>query len=99
INTLGQKTAANSTPVVLASNQSAIPVVIVDGEAIESAQNKVAYDIGESVIYIGTAELGTATSASAWLIKRITLVDGTPVLTEWSAGTAVWDNRASTSYS
>lgn len=97
INTFGQKSMANSTPVVLASNQSAIPVTVVDAGSI--SQNKVAYDIGESVIYIGTAELGAATSSALWLIKRITLVDGTPTFTEWSSSTSVWNNRAIESYS
>jgi len=92
INTLGQKSMATSTPVVLASNQSAIPVTVVD--ALASAQNKVAYDIGATVIYIGTAELGSLTSAAVWLIKRITLVAGVPTFTQWSDSTSIWNNRA-----
>jgi hypothetical protein len=98
INTLGQKSMANSTPVVLASNQSPIDVVVVSGEA-GGSNVKVAYDIGETVIYIGEAELGSATSASVWTIKRITLVGGEPTFTEWSDGTAVWDDRATEAYS
>jgi len=95
INTLGQKTMANSTPVVLASNQGAIPVNVLSGGG---AVNKVAYDIGDTVIYIGTAELGSATSAAVWEIKRITLVAGEPTFTEWSSSTAIWNNRASETY-
>ncbi len=93
INTLGQKNMANSTPVVLASNQGPIDVVVVSGEAGGSSNLKMAYDIGESVIYIGEAELGSATSASVWTIKRVTLIDGSPTFTEWSDGSAVWDDR------
>lgn len=95
-NTLGQKTMANSMPVVLASNQSAIPVAVIDGGAV--TQSKTAYDIGDTVIYIGTAELASSTSSAVWLIKRITLVDGTPTFTEWSSTSAIWDDRAIETY-
>jgi len=96
INTLGQKTMENSTPVVIASNQTVIPVTIVDGGG---TVQKVAYDITDDVIYIGTAAQGTATNATSWLIKRVTLVGGEPTFTEWSSSSAVWDNRTSESYS
>ncbi len=97
INTLGQKSMAASTPVVIASNQSAIPVTVVSGEA--SASNlKVAYDIGETVIYIGTAELASSTASAVWTIKRTILVDGLPTFVQWSDATAIWDDRVTESY-
>lgn len=55
-------------------------------------------DIGASTIYVGRAALATATSASAWLIKRVTLVDGNPTAIQWTSTTAVWDNRVSETY-
>lgn len=62
-------------------------------------QKKVLYDIGDPIIYIGTAAMGTAPSTSAWLIKKITLSGGNPVSTQWSSTTAIWNNRNSESYS
>lgn len=64
-----------------------------------SSIQKEVYDIGDTVIYVGTAPLGTATSAAAWLIKKVTLSGGNPTLTQWSSNNAVWDDRASISYS
>lgn len=93
--TIGQKTMANSSPVVLAVDQGAIPVNILSGG---DTVNKVAYDISDTTIYIGTAPLGTLTSLPLWLIKRVTLVGGEPTFTEWSLATAIWDNRTSTTY-
>lgn len=99
INTLGQKTMSQSTPVVLASNQSAVPVTIVDGGA-GGGVSKSLYDIGNTEIYIGTAAQGTASSAAAWLIKKVTLdLSGNPVSSLYSSDTAIWDNRLTESYS
>jgi hypothetical protein len=98
INTLGQKTMSQSTPVVLASNQSAIPVTVVEGGS--SGVQKTLYDIGDTDIYIGSAAQGTASSAAAWIIKKITLdLNGNPVSTLYSSDTAIWDNRTTESYS
>lgn len=60
---------------------------------------KTVYDIGETEIYIGTAVLGSATSAAVWLIKKTTLSGGNPTQTQWSSNTAIWNNRVSESYS
>lgn len=59
------------------------------------------YDLSNSsVIYIGTAPLGSATSSSVWQIKKVTLdVSGNPTNTLWSSFTAIWDNRTSEIYS
>jgi hypothetical protein len=85
INTLGQKTMSNSTPVVIASNQSPLSVNVVSGGA--SSILKVLYDIGVTEIYVGTAPQGTTTSSSAWTIKKITLdVDGNPIIPYGSIG-------------
>lgn len=52
--------------------------------------------------YVGTAPIGTATSASAWTIKRLD-ESGTPttlVVKYATAGasTCIWDSRASLTY-
>lgn len=98
INTLGQKTASASMPVVIASNQSAIPVTILEGSA--GGVQKSLYDVGVTDIYIGTAAQGTDPSASAWLIKKITLDgSGNPISTLYSSDTAIWNNRVTEIYS
>lgn len=48
--------------------------------------------------YYGYAELGTAESAPAWTVKRLTLVSGSVVATRWSPGGQIWDDRGSLSY-
>ncbi len=95
IPTIGQKTMANSTSVVLAVDQVAIPVNVLSGGDTVS---KIVYDITDTVIYIGKAPLGTLTSLPLWLIKKTTLSGGNPVSTLWSSNTAIWDNRASEVY-
>ncbi len=57
------------------------------------------YDIQDDVIYVGRAHTATATSSAAWTIKRTTLVDGNPTVTQWSSATAIWDNRVTETYS
>ncbi len=50
-------------------------------------------------IYVGTAPLGTATSAAAWLIKKVILdAMGNPTSTLWTDYTAIWDNRTTETY-
>mgnify|MGYP001577370438 CR=1 FL=1 len=71
------------------------PLIIQD----VSVQKKILYDIGDPLIYIGIAFLGTDPSLPAWTIKRITLSSGIPVSTQWSDNTAIWDNRGSETYS
>lgn len=56
-----------------------------------------------NMTYVGTAPIGTATSASAWTIKRID-ESGTPTTlvvkyATTGASTCIWDNRASLSFS
>lgn len=60
-------------------------------------------DVVGSYTYIGEADPGTATAASAWRIKRIYDVDGDDYEIVWAEGTAdfdkVWDDRLTYSYS
>ncbi len=64
----------------------------------EIAQRRI--DIQPTVIYVGTAARGEPTSAMAWRIKRIDLDgDGNPTVIQWSEMMAVWDDRATTTYS
>ena len=91
----GQKTAAASLPVVIASNQPAVPV-----EA--PAQATRIDEVSSSVTYIGTAVVGTTAAAASWQIQRLT-VSGTETIIEYADGYAtfdnVWSNRTSLSYS
>lgn len=60
-----------------------------------------AYDFTSSAIYVGSAPLGTLTSAAAWTIKHIGLdTAGNPTTTTWTdIRSAVWDDRLTESYS
>lgn len=53
-----------------------------------------------SAVYIGTAPIGTATSAAAWQIQKLDTSSG--VVIKWAnasnAFNTIWDNRASLSY-
>lgn len=55
-----------------------------------------------TVTYVGIAQIGTATSASSWQVKRIS-VSGNVTTITWADGDDefdnIWDNRASLSYS
>ena len=63
-----------------------------------------AFDGANNPIYIGRAVPGTATSAAAWQIRKLTYDGSNNPLTILFAGgvptfTAIWDNRAALSYS
>lgn len=52
-----------------------------------------------TTIYTGYAAPGTADSAAAWTIQRIVFTGATAIDETWTTvGTAVWDNRASETY-
>lgn len=51
-----------------------------------------------NVVYIGQAASGTATSASSWTITKIDKT-ASPVAITHTGATAVYDNRASETYS
>lgn len=61
---------------------------------------KATFDLQDTVIYIGYAPKGTATSAASWTIRKVELDgDGLPTSATWTAErVAVWDNRASEAY-
>ena len=58
--------------------------------------------VTDALIYIGEAVPGTAESAAAWRIKRLTIAGDDDVTEEWAGGTGdfdkAWDNRASYTY-
>jgi len=57
------------------------------------------YEITDTVIYVGSAKQGVATSSIGWTIKRFLFVDGNPTEKGTTlADNAVWDDRASSSY-
>jgi len=94
VNTLGQKNISGSVSVVLASDQAAIPT----SPGVNT--DKILYDIQELIIYVGTAPQGSASNNSVWRIKKTTLdIDGNPISQTTSSSTAIWDNRASETYS
>lgn len=93
--TQGQKTSAESSSVVFASD--APPVTIT-----ETAYISYIDDVSSSVAYYGKALPGTTTSSASWQIMKKT-VSGTLTTYLYADGNAsfdnVWNNRASLSYS
>jgi len=67
---------------------------------LDDGRLKTLYDFAPLAIYVGSAPLGTLTSAAAWTIKRITLdTGGNPTDTKWTdIRSAIWDNRVGTTY-
>jgi len=58
---------------------------------------------GDNAIYVGEAEPGSAKSAAAWRIKKITYSGSNPTDIQWAEGNGnfnkIWNNRAGYSYS
>lgn len=78
-------------------SESASPV------RLPTSLRKLIYDeVDATTTYLGFAAPGALTSASVWLIQRLTFT-GPDILMEFADGNAefdnVWDNRASLSYS
>lgn len=66
---------------------------------VDDGRVQARYDIGTTTIYVGTAALGAAASAASWTIRKITLSGGNPTQSQWTAlRTAVWNNRATETY-
>jgi len=65
--------------------------------------SEMAYDGANNLIYFGQADPGTATSAAAWQVRSFTYVGANLTAVLYSNGSrafnAIWDNRASLSYS
>ena len=88
--------AADST---LTSVGSSIVSALNDILTVTGPILKQEVDIQATVIYVGTAPLSTATSAASWRIKRVLITGGgAGYETEWTGTTAIWDNRATESY-
>lgn len=72
------------------------------GQQISVPGTKLFDQASATVLYIGEARIGAATSASAWQIKKIEFsAGGDPLSTKWAnkgLHTAIWDNRASLDY-
>lgn len=74
--------------------------------AIEVTNNytvKCDYDGNSNLIYLGKAQIGSATSSAVWQIQKFTY-DGSNNFTgiQWPGGESfvyIWDNRASLSWS
>lgn len=94
---LGQAAMAGSVPVAIASDQTTLPVSPSAAPIRFDTRYDFAFAAG--FLYIGYAALGTASSATAWTVRRFTLTAGLPTLSQWTAvnGTS-WDNHAAASY-
>ena len=66
----------------------------------EAAKVVTRLDIQTNVIYVGYATRGsTASDVGQWVVKKITLVGGSPTAVEWTDGpNTSWDNRAAATY-
>lgn len=77
--------------------------VTVQGEEALAQAERVDFTTNGTVIYRGEAAPGTAESASAWRIRRITLAADDDATTVWADGNSdydnVWSNRLILSYS
>lgn len=60
-------------------------------------------EVSTSLMYVGIAEVGAATSASTWRIFRVSSTAGVSPVVEWADGNSnfdnIFDNRASLTYS
>jgi hypothetical protein len=69
-------------------------------QTTDSAARKLEVDANNpAIIYIGEAAIGAGTSSAAWRIQKI-MISGSNVEILYSGNnfTAIWDNRASLSY-
>ena len=86
---------------ILTDGYSSNPLGTVGNPLIthsSEAPQKILYDVGDPLIYIGFAPLGTTSDSPLWLIKKVTLSGGNPVSTQWSTTSAIWNNRNSEIY-
>ena len=90
--TVAGMTVSGSTPI------EAYPNAL---ENVQFTRKKQLFDLdSDAVNYIGYAVLGTAVSAGAWAVKRLTFnASGNLQASEWSSVTASWSNRTSEVYS
>ncbi len=96
------------SPAVILYDSSGNPVgVVLDGSIyrlqVEAkiSENivKQLFDIQTTVIYVGTAPLGSESDSAVWKIKKTTLDEtGNPTVAEWSEDDVIWDDRASLTY-
>lgn len=59
--------------------------------------------VGDSLVYMGAAQIGTPTNTAGWQIKKITIAVDFDVTVTWADGDGnfdnIWDNRATLTYS
>lgn len=106
---VGLKSGTEDVPETIASDQNKLHVLgyvwnpdTLSYEVATSPSASGTYDLNldeasSTVLYVGEAEPGTADSAAAWRIKRVT-----PTGVSWadavSTFTKVWNSRASYTY-
>lgn len=87
---------------VLEEDTSVSPNVLRRKQADVKLTIKMEYS-GENPVYVGEAAPGSATSAEAWRIRKLTYSGANLTDVEWADGDTdfnnIWDNRASLSYS
>lgn len=99
-------TSLTASVTALALRVSALELQVASLNALiteMTTQYSLEYDYVDSTTsYRGEAEPGSATSAAAWRISKIT-VSGDDLTITWADGSAdfnqIWDDRASLSYS
>ena len=69
----------------------------LDSKTAALVQKQVIDEASATVTYLGEAPLGTALSAAAWRIKRITTA-GTLTTIEFSPANSIFNNRAALGY-
>lgn len=82
------------------SNPHYIPPALVESFT-ERLDTRIAYDSNGNPEYVGCATSGTATTATAWAIKKLGYSSGAVVTVLWANKAqfnCAWDDRASYTY-
>ena len=85
---LGAAVAAQSVPVVIATDQVGTLSVVTNEEPYAQKVT-----VAGAVTYVAIAPVGSLQAAAVWQAKRITVAAGTTVI-EWANGDANFDNVA-----
>jgi YD repeat-containing protein len=67
-------------------------------DSVSTRDQKLSYDTSGNLQYLAEAPQGTATSAAAWTVAYLQYDASGNLTTKTTAYNAVWDNRASLSY-
>lgn len=111
---VGLKSGTEDVPETIASDQNKLHVIgyvwnpdtlayeVVTPQTTNSPLALQLDEASATVTYVGEAAAGSATSAAAWRIKKITTT-GADLAITWAGGDTafdkIWDNRTGLSYS